>query len=809
MSFELIIYFLFFFLFSRYLLVPSGSSVKVIEVESGLIRRVLSVGNAEITQVLFNPLKGDSQIISCAVDGNVCVWDWQSGELVRSFRTKHPMHSMLVRSCDPEKETIELFTVSLRLKGPLGCNLPDPRKLFNYCGQLTTSLIEQVKLDLSSGAFTTRKGFKARGMARLALSPLGDELAFTSLDEIRFCRLNAGDLEVSRVLKHSSTITRLQYHPREPCMVLSDRHGQIVLWYCLSEDCSAASYPQRTLHWHANEVTDLAFTGNGQYLLSGGEEAVLVLWQIESNLRQYLPRLGDAIHFVSVSGDDRWIAVSTRDNAIHFVSLTSGSTLTVSRSIRGCQAVGDGGFAAAIASNGVTSEIILPGNPGSLQVYDPIRDAVQDVLEISPQNRLTGFTSRRGGRGELRVVKTALSSCGRWMVTVEQRDSRRDPMKSILTCRLKFWGLQDETGESDDAGKTTWVLLSMIDRPHVDLLTDLCIWSGPSGVPCAASTSRDGTFKLWSVDMRHGIWSCSHSGTYHDVSSGAGSVSVNAERTHLAITYGASITIWQLKDSGVLLVDVLMTSQGAKLSEARYLSDGSLVAWCPDSGTFVFNASESGVNLKLKLAWHSPVSPIAGIAVHPSLAQFGMLVDAPNEDDCSGVLTYESRCPVPIGYFLLPERSLNTCALVYVPSPASVRKVRPDSAASHLMVVVDGQSGEFTLLGAENASRLNRSDFKLRIKPHQLPPTEQMQESSRLRAKSLYAAIFDSVDGLTQDPLLDRKSQAAKHSMAELFTSVPQISSESVLLPLVPSHLLPPIGLLFSNYIQKILVQRK
>lgn len=774
----------------RFLFVPVGSSIKVIDVEHGLTVKMLTpVALSEITQIEINPLKPDSQIISCSVDGYINVWDWKTGDHVKGFRIKHAMHSMMIKSFDISNSSIDILIVSLRLKGPLGCNLPDPRKLFNYCRQRTTSLIELVKLDLSTGAFKIRQVLKARGLTRLALSPSKDEMIFNSREEIRFCKFNPEDqFEIYRTIKHSSAITRLQYHPREPCLVLSDRHGQIVMWYCLNDD----SGPQRTLHWHANEVTDMAFTSNGQYLLSGGEEAVMILWQVESGLRQYLPRLGDPIHYISVSSDDRWAAVSTKDNVIHFVSLTSGSTLTVSKSIRGC--IGnERKNIDLIKSSSDSSNIILPGNPGTLQVYDPVKDCIEGVLEIAPQNRPTGFNyGNQMNRKVLEIVKTAISSCGKWIVTLEQRNSRK-AQKTILTARLKFWGKQSEQG--------SWTLLSIVERPHSDLVTDLCIWlDKESGVPRAASSSKDGTFKLWNINLEHGIWTCYHVGSYHDNIDGAASLSVDRDGECLAVVYGASVTLWRLKDT--CLVDVLMTTQPAKLSEARFLLDGSIVAWCPEHGTFVFNK----LNDKLILSWHSPVSPKSSLAIHPTQPQFAMIVDTPTCDHM-GVLTYSSESPVPIGFYMMPENCVDFKAAVYISSPENVRQVRPGPSESHILILFDGLSGEFILLGTENSSRLNRSDFKLRIKPSQVTP-ETSKPSNSDRVKSLYQAIFESSDGLTQNSILDAKSSEIKRSMAELFAAVPQISSDDVLLPLVASHVLPPVSMLFSNYIQKLLKKR-
>lgn len=52
----------------------------------------------------------------------------------------------------------------------------------------------------------------------------------------------------------------------------------------------------------------------GSYILSGGEESVLVLWQFKTHHKQFLPRLGAPIKHICSSSDDTLIAVSHMDN---------------------------------------------------------------------------------------------------------------------------------------------------------------------------------------------------------------------------------------------------------------------------------------------------------------------------------------------------------------------------------------------------------------------------------------------------------------------------------------------------------------
>lgn len=755
--------------------------MKIFDAETGALVRVLSSSaRGEVTQLA---LASDTLLLVFSVDGCIALWEWRTGSSVRIYRTRLPIHAAVVKV---EGDSVTAFVVSHRLRGvSSGPTLPDPKRLFNYCAPKMISLICRISFSLSNSGFKLSQLFKARGLSRLALSPCGGELAFSSRAEIKLWRLDDQEQSSVRTLQHSNIISRLMYHPREPCLVLADVMGRVVMWYCLNV-VDDQEMPQRTLHWHANEVTDLAFCNEGQYLLSGGEESVMVLWQIESGLRQYLPRLGDPIHFICVSPDDRIAAISTRDNCIHFVSLVQGSSLQVQCSVKGVAKTGRLlGNVCSFAAAGKPA-LLLPGTPGKVQLFDPLKDVVCGGFELAPQNRKSTFVSTAPDKHRpLEVALTAVSSCGRWMVSLEQRRGK-DAKAAALTARLKFWSLEAAEGEA--------TLLTIVDRPHRDLVTDLTIWVSPAGMPMAASSSFDGTFKIWGIDSKHGIWSCQHVGSYHEIGLGCLSVSVSPDASLLATTFGPSVTLWSLLPGTFgHLADVLTPSQGCLLKEARFVGLNGLIASCREMGIFAFNRLAAEPDSHFQLSWHAPVIPRAPISVHPELAQFAMVCTNPQNEDMRStcVLTYSIESPLPVGYhFALNAAAADFVAVSYIPSPDAIRVHRNGEAEKYLLAILDA-FGEFTLLGTESASRINRKDFIHRIKPARL----ERIEASKSKTKALYAAIFDGA----HQPIVKAD---VKHSMAELFAAVSQVPKEEVLLPLVASHVLPPMNMLFAHYIK-------
>jgi NET1-associated nuclear protein 1 (U3 small nucleolar RNA-associated protein 17) len=75
-----------------------------------------------------------------------------------------------------------------------------------------------------------------------------------------------------------------------------------------------------TLHWHAHGVASLGFTADTNHVISGGEEGVLVIWQIDTGFKAFVPRLGAAITHVCCSTSDPLVAVTTADNNIRIVN---------------------------------------------------------------------------------------------------------------------------------------------------------------------------------------------------------------------------------------------------------------------------------------------------------------------------------------------------------------------------------------------------------------------------------------------------------------------------------------------------------
>ena len=78
-----------------------------------------------------------------------------------------------------------------------------------------------------------------------------------------------------------------------------------------------------TVHWHSAAVGCICFSSDGNYMLSGGSEAVLVIWQLRSGTRTYLPRLGAALRCIHPTPDPSAYLVTQVDNTMRLVNTST------------------------------------------------------------------------------------------------------------------------------------------------------------------------------------------------------------------------------------------------------------------------------------------------------------------------------------------------------------------------------------------------------------------------------------------------------------------------------------------------------
>ncbi|KAI0931755.1 hypothetical protein AcW1_000923 [Taiwanofungus camphoratus] len=486
-----------------------GSSVKIYSVASGQIVSTLdasgssgpySAGSSShldtVTSAILNP-HNPFQLITGSLDGLIRIWDFLDALLLQTINISQPIFHLAAH----EKFKDCVFVAAART---------DRKKTSNGKAIMEDNVaVLRVSLKATNAtagsAVQTSSDVTAVGKTKtttgLAFSLSGAWLVAAGGHKAYVC--STSDLKAGFTKFVSpQPLTCLAFHPSEEYFATGDVTGCIRLWYCLNDNISRKTVgvektaQTTTLHWHAHAVSSIAFTANGAYLLSGGEEAVLVIWQLHTGKKEYVPRVGAPIVHVTLAkagdGGEEYL-LSLADAS--FVFVHSG-TLKIARSTSRIKL--DPGISherpststtVPLAIHSLTSTFILPSShPSSLQMYTISTSKLLAEIEISPSNKV----SRRDEKPlePSRVQRVVISDSGEWMATVDSREPDGSFRGEVY---LKLWRW--------DYKAAIWILNTRVDRPHA-LTRVTGIAFSPGGMSkglILVTTGEDGNVKSWRI----------------------------------------------------------------------------------------------------------------------------------------------------------------------------------------------------------------------------------------------------------------------------------------------------------------------
>lgn len=263
--------------------------------------------------------------------------------------------------------------------------------------------------------------------------------------------------------------------------------GQIMVYEDLFSRvgaADAASLMPRILHWHREAVASLKWSQDGSYIISGGRETTLVLWQLETGKKQFLPHLTAEIERLTVSPSGTSYAVQLADNSVMILSTTELKPIANFAGLQAQTTIQSDSakhvIPAAAVLNPTTKDELLIAVPPSqatssrpfLQTYDTTNDRHISRQALT-RNNVTDFN--KGPEGNKikvpDVILMKISEDGQWLATVEEWSPPASDVDFLSSDRaaeeqrsrrrevyLKIWGWIAE--------KNIWSLETRIDNPH-------------------------------------------------------------------------------------------------------------------------------------------------------------------------------------------------------------------------------------------------------------------------------------------------------------------------------------------------------
>ncbi|KAF5662319.1 small nucleolar ribonucleoprotein [Fusarium heterosporum] len=293
----------------------------------------------------------------------------------------------------------------------------------------------------------------------------------------------------------------------------------------------------QNFHWHRRAVHALKWSRDGNYMISGGSENALVLWQMDTGRKDFLPHLSGSVENVTVSANGSAYVIHLDDNSVMIMSTaemkptayiagiqsaavnvttpkdllvqrTWTTPATVQRPIPAVISPTDQSRLHICVGNGRQATLAGGFSAPLLQSFDleTFRSVSKQALART-QPTDVNITNKGHPIEEPLITHLAFSADGEWLASVDTWEpSPRDVDSAISDVKdqfiqerrevyLKFWDAQQ--------GEEQIALVSRINAPHATTRNEavLDLASNPVST-CFATIGTDGTVRMWRPKTR-------------------------------------------------------------------------------------------------------------------------------------------------------------------------------------------------------------------------------------------------------------------------------------------------------------------
>ncbi|KAI3395097.1 hypothetical protein diail_1777 [Diaporthe ilicicola] len=541
----------------KFLLIAYHTSLQVYSVaDSLLVRRialpVIGANNGAPYLVAAALSQVTPELVWLASsDGRIWRINWRTGSGTdECLRTgAGVIHDMTLGAVTINKKPSDVLYVSESLKSTYSVVAYIPSDLAK-----PTSQVLQDQLGRASILRTTNGG-------SILAAATGDTLIVGSLRQksigsvenlaYDFYSINTGDdvccLSLRLAPKKAASKKKAAHEPSDPALdiAVGGARGAIYVYSDLLSQLRLKSRKGLELpkkqHWHQRAVHSISWSPDGNYLISGGSESVLVLWQMDTGKLDFLPRLEASIENIVVSSSGASYAVHMDDNSTMVLSTAEMKPTTyvsglqslvfdaqkpkdelVGRVFEGLRQI-NAPLAAATDPRDPSQLLICVGTSqqssrtGPLPVTPFLQrfdlGSFQSIYK-QPLTRTNTTDLHTTPDGypivEPRACQLAFSYDGRWLATIDEweppeRDATAltegssaaalEYSRERREIYLKFW----ETKEDG----TTMELSSRINGPHSTRQSDEVFDIAADKVSNKfATVGEDGVVRIWAPQLR-------------------------------------------------------------------------------------------------------------------------------------------------------------------------------------------------------------------------------------------------------------------------------------------------------------------
>ncbi|KAH9906539.1 sporulation protein [Xylariomycetidae sp. FL2044] len=330
---------------------------------------------------------------------------------------------------------------------------------------------------------------------------------------------------------------------RGPVFFYNDLLPQI-RWLKTSKSRNYSLQP-RKYHWHRKAVHAVKWSRDGNYIISGGSESTLVLWQLDTQRLDFLPHLSSTIVNISVSHSGAAYVLHLDDNSAMILSTAEMKPTTYISGIQTLLTPPPFSKDDLVRRIGQTHSTRVSRTPAAVSPSDPSRillcvgngqrtsysgsgpsTPLIQTLDLTTMHSVSKQALTRTNPTDINVTATghmvtepritglAYSRDGRWLATTDEWQPPSRDVNSLegtssgrREVYLKFWSVSDEDQSLE--------LVTRIDAPHYTGLSEpIFDVSADPNIQRFATVGEDGALRLWQpmIRQRDGVLTKDKSG---------------------------------------------------------------------------------------------------------------------------------------------------------------------------------------------------------------------------------------------------------------------------------------------------------
>ena len=283
---------------------------------------------------------------------------------------------------------------------------------------------------------------------------------------------------------------------KEDSIALGDSSGKIHF----IQDITSNNYILYTKHWHSHGISDLALDPNNDYLYSCGQEGVIVIWNIHTWVKTFLPRLGEPIIGMKVCSNSQNLVCYLKNNSIIFISLTKMKIIDAINSVSNDCFINK----FSIFNKRQNYIAFTNSKKGIINLYNISQNSFDFYLNVFNKN----FNSKteREKDNNLRILKLISFSFPKneknmgYMSTIEELSYDLD--KKLFLTYFKIWKFE----------KNNIDLIQISENPHNNETIDYL--EGLNFNNYGFITKSQKAFKVWK--LKDGKFICDFEGKYQN-----------------------------------------------------------------------------------------------------------------------------------------------------------------------------------------------------------------------------------------------------------------------------------------------------